>query len=83
MKELSYSASGRTTDNLTKKLFWCVSKKGHTAHQKFIKYDSHSPPVYRLAVALPQNNLRRDVLRCATDLQREPINIKITNILTI
>lgn len=57
-----------TTDNLSKKLFRCVSKEWNTADQKFIKDDSHCPPVHWLPIALSEDHLGGNVLRSATHL---------------
>lgn len=58
-----------TTDHLTEQLLRCVPKEGSAAHQELVQDDPHGPPVHRLPVALTQDHLWSDVLRCTTDLQ--------------
>ncbi len=57
-----------TCDHLTKQLLRCVAEERHTAHQELVEDDAYGPPVHRLAVPLPQDHLRRDVLWGAANL---------------
>ncbi len=57
-----------TCDHLTKQLFRCVAEERHTAHQELVEDDAYGPPVHRLAITLPQDHLRRDVLWGAANL---------------
>ena len=62
------TAEARTTDDLSKELFRCVSKEGHAAHQELVENDAHGPPVHRFAIALAQDDLGCDVLWGPTHL---------------
>lgn len=59
-----------TTDNLSKKLFGSVSKKGNTADEELVEDDPHRPPVHWLPVALPKDHFWGDVFRSTTDLHK-------------
>ena len=50
-------------DGVAEQLLGRLAKEGDTADEKLVEDDSHAPPVNRLAVALPQDHLRRNVLR--------------------
>lgn len=60
----------RTADNLSEQLLGRVPEEWHTAHQELIQDDAHGPPVYRLPVALAEDHLWCDVLRCPTYLHK-------------
>lgn len=66
-----YLISSLTTDNLSKKLFRCVSKERNTADQELVKYDPHRPPVHWLPIALSKDHLWGNVLWSATHLHKE------------
>ena len=57
-----------TADDLSEELLGRVPEEGRAAHQELVQDDPHGPPVHRLAVALPQDHLRGDVLRCTAHL---------------
>lgn len=57
-----------TADDLSKQLFRRIAEERGTAHQELIQNDPHGPPVHWLAVALPENHLRGNVLGSATHL---------------
>lgn len=63
--------TGLTTDNLSKKLFRCVSEEWNTANQEFIEDNPHCPPVHWLPIALPEDHLWGYVLWCATHLHKQ------------
>lgn len=60
-----------TTDDLSKQLLWCVSKKRHTAHKELVEDDAHGPPVHWLPIALSQDHLWSNILRGPTYLHRQ------------
>lgn len=60
-----------TADNLSEKLFRRVPEERNTTHQELVEDDPHRPPVHRLPVALPEDDLGGNVLRCAAHLQRK------------
>ena len=62
-----------TTDHLPKELLRSVSKERDAAHQELVQDDAHSPPVHWLPIALPQDHLRRNVLRGPTYLGTEKL----------
>lgn len=60
-----------TADYLPEELFWRVPEERNTAHQELVEDDPHRPPVHRLPVALPEDHLGCNVLRCAAHLRKE------------
>lgn len=58
----------RTSDDLAEELLRGVPKEWHAAHQELVEHDAHGPPVHWFPIALAQDHLRCDVLRCSTHL---------------
>ena len=54
-------------DDLPVDVHWVFVLEGWEASQHLVDQDSKSPPVYWLAMALIQENLRSDVLRSTTN----------------
>ncbi len=55
-------------DHIREELLGRVAVEGRHARQELVQNDAHGPPVHRFAVPLPQDDLGREVLRCAADL---------------
>lgn len=60
-----------TADNLSKELFRRVPEERNTAHQELVEDDPHRPPVHWLPIALPEDHLGGNVLRCAAHLRKQ------------
>ena len=55
-------------DRVGKQLLRRLAKEGDAADEKLVEDDAHAPPVHRLAVALPEYDLRGNILRRAEHL---------------